>query len=136
MDASQLTRSGRLMLHFWSEMTPSLPPQGSPCHTHRSILLTGVIGNQAWYFTHLEPCDCHAAHDTRRQALRIARFYTVAGVELCRSDQAFDVLHEGVYRKTKLLKARGETVLGASQRPRRREGDLLGDGATLQNRLT
>ncbi len=108
------------MFHFWLAMTPSLPLQGAHATPIASSFSWAVIGDQAWYFSNLEPFDCHAAHDTRAQALRIARFFTVAGVRCVDLARAFDVSRPTVYRAAKLLETKGETAFGAPQRPRRR----------------
>ncbi len=101
-------------------MTPSLPLQPAHATPIASSFSWAVIGDQAWYFSNLEPFDCHAAQDSRAQALRIARFSTAAGVRVVDLARAFGVSRPTVYRAVKLLNARGEAAFGAPQRPRRR----------------
>ena len=108
------------MFHYWPAMTPSLPLQPADATPIASSFSWAVIGDQAWYFSNLEPFDCHGAGDTRAQALRIARFYTVSGVRCVDLARAFSVSRPTVHRAVKLLEARGEAAFGAPRRPRGR----------------
>lgn len=108
------------MFHKSPVMPPSLARQRADATPIASSFSWAVIGDQAWYFSNLEPFDCHAAGDTQAQALRIARFYTVSGVRCVDLARAFSVSRPTVHRAVKLLEARGEAAFGAPRRPRGR----------------
>ena len=101
-------------------MTPSLPLQPADATPIASSFSWDVIGDTAWYFSNLEPFDCHAAGDTRAQALRIARFHTISGVRCVDLARAFSVSRPTVYRAVKLLETKGEAAFGAPRPPRGR----------------
>ena len=101
-------------------MTPSLPLQPADATPIASCFSWAIIDDTAWYFSNLEPFDCHAADDTRARALRIARFSKVSRVRCADLVRAFAVSRPTVYRAVKLLETSGEAAFGAPRRPRGR----------------
>ena len=100
---------------------PLAPPEATPIAASFSH---ATFKGMTWYFSNLEPYDCHAAGDTRAMQLRIARLHRVSEISIAALVAAFGLSRSTVKRAVKLYDTRGEA--GFSE-PRRRRGRTVID---------
>ena len=105
-------------------MTLSLPMSPTEAAPIAACFSWATVGDVVYYFSNLEPFDCHPAGGLRAMQLRVARLHRVSGVRIVDLVDGFGLSRSTVNWAIRLFDTRGQA--GFSE-PRRHRGRVVID---------